>query len=88
MIFEVTTTKSVYCTEEKNKIEKLGFILEAVDWKSPTCKDGLPLYLMKGDESRIEINTLDDLVTLGKEYGDLIINFERNSIEIYNDYRE
>jgi len=88
MIFEIDTVAYTYCTERKEKLEKLGFKFNKLDWKSPTCSDGRPLY-MKDLDTRviIEINTLDDLVNLGDAVDEeLIINFERKLIRIYDDY--
>lgn len=40
-------------------------------------------------EKEIEINTLSDLEFLQKRYGsELIVDFKKKLIEIYDDYRE
>jgi hypothetical protein len=40
-------------------------------------------------ESKLEINSLDDLINFSKNFNcELIIDFKNKTIEVYNDYRE
>jgi hypothetical protein len=72
MKFYLNTAGNFYTDDTKTKLEKLGFEFEEDGWKlnNPT----------------IEISTLEELINLQNEYGDLIIR--KDSIVIYDDYME
>lgn len=76
MKFELTTTEYGYEKEDANKLKQLGFEF--------IYRDN---YYSKNDKDiSIEINSLDDLMNLIKEYGQIVIN--ESKIEIYDGYRE
>jgi hypothetical protein len=81
MKFEITTTGHIYSNEKRiEKLKKLGFEFERNQYSG---------YYIKNTPT-VEINTLEELIKLGKEYGledgELIVS--DGCIEIYDDYRE
>jgi len=79
MIFNLTSSGYFYHTESKLKLEKLGFKFR------PETFGSYEFYKIDNDLT-ININSLDDIINLSKEFGELVIN--ENTIEIYDDYRE
>ena len=78
MKFKLRTSGYFYFVEGKEHLEKLGFKFNSEKYKERyTIIDSYP---------EIELNTLDDLLNLYDNYGELIIR--GNIIEIYDDYRE
>ncbi len=63
------------------KLSKFGFEFERKNFK----KD---YWYMKDFEPEIEINCLEDFLKFSKEWGNLILNAEDMTIEIYDGYRE
>jgi hypothetical protein len=81
MKFKITTTRDNYSNEKRiEKLKKLGFEFERSKYSG---------YYIK-NTPKIEINTLEELIQLGEEYGlddgELIVS--KGHIEIYDDYRE
>lgn len=86
MKFKLTQTKRLftdYEEDEMNKLKNLGFV-----FKEYKGIDSLEYYkyIVSQNDIFIEINTLEELLELSEEFGELIITKEE--IEIYNDYRE
>ena len=86
---EVTTTTLFYDTQEKEKLEQLGF-----EFKKMQLEDGSPGSRWKRIDALVtlEFNSLDDLLTFSKKWGELIISptwkAQTIRIEIYDHYRE
>ena len=79
MKFTLLTSADSYCYKEKVEIlEELGFsFTQRGDW-----------FYKTDHKLEIEINSLDELIGFIGKYGRIIINWDCNSIEIYDDYRE
>jgi hypothetical protein len=79
-LFNLSTSRFTYKKEEALKLKKLGLKFEDIN---DNC------VKQKGS-AEIEINSLDELLSLVKEYGDIIIGLvnDKPDIEIYDDYRE
>lgn len=75
MKFILSTSQNTYEEVDKS-LEELGF-----SFSKPTSGK----YRIEG-EPEIEINTLEELISLSNKFDDLIIY--EGSIEIYNGYRE
>lgn len=91
-LFTLTTAGSFYEKDQAEKLEKLGF-------KFTKNTSGTPYFsyyrerswvCIKSDRVEIKIDTLDELLALAKEYGDLVISADEGqpSIVIYDDYLE
>ena len=73
-LFTLTTAKSFYKKDQAEKLEKLGF-------KFTEHRSGIPFsyyrersqVCIKSDRVEIKIDTLNELLALAKEYGDLVI---------------
>lgn len=79
MNFELITSGYFYSQKEKEALEKLGF-----RFKLDTSKKNISYC--KEEDSQIELNSLEDLMNLVKDYGDVIVSIGR--VEIYDNYRE
>lgn len=79
-LFTLTTSGYFYKKDKAQKLEKLGF-------KFKKCDDNFTKAI---DPIGIEISTLGEMLSLAKEYGEIIISFRKDGpeIEIYDDYRE
>ena len=86
-LFTLTTAGHFYDKGQAEKLEKLGFKFNSHGHEG--CEADR-MTSMKSDSVEIKIDTLDELLDLAKEHGDIIINANRNppTIEIYDDYRE
>jgi len=83
MKFEISCTSSWVDTPTKIKYEKYG--LKFVPETNPDYKRHGDWY--KGlEDGTIELNSLEDLVNLIKDVGDVIVG--EKYIEIYDNYRE
>jgi len=77
MKFTLSTSGLFYPQDDRRKeLEKIGFKFEPSVFKGFSIK-GSPI---------IEINSLEELIKLSDQFGDLIVS--DGSIEIYDDYRE
>lgn len=89
MKFNLETSGDFYKAENIKDLEKLGF-----EFKEHDFKGGIPKYMKIHNEAlTIEINSLDELLALTKEHGDIVIEppdqfSELYTLEIYDDYRE
>ena len=89
MKIEVTTTTLFYDTQEKEKLEQLGF-----EFKRIQFKDGSLGSRWKRIDAPVilEFNSLDDLYTFSKKWGEIIVSPSYKSqtiqIEIYDHWRE
>ena len=83
MKFKLTTSGSFYNEEDAKKLAGLGFVLE--QYKDSVVSEQHEYYLPNG-EATIEIETLDALMKFVKEWGDIVLS--KDTIEIYDDYRE
>ena len=89
---EVTTTSRFYDTQGKEELEQLGFEFEEIglpdDYPGSRWKrKDVPVILV--------FNSLDDLLTFSKKWGEIIISpswkaqkAQTIQIEIYDYYRE
>ena len=89
MKIEVTTSSLFYDTQRKEKLEQLGF-----GFNKMQLKDGSPGSRWKRFDTPVilEFNSLDDLLTFSKKWGEIIISSSNEPqtirIEIYDHYRE
>lgn len=82
MIFVLHAAKSNYTRESDATME----MMKSLGFKFPVRNDG-EVRIAYDDEPTIEINTLEDLMTLMKKCGsELIVG--STEITIYNDYME
>jgi hypothetical protein len=73
MKFTLTTDKYFYPEkEEREKLEKLGFTFKPSDYYE---------FCVTNHQPTIEINSLEELVALAEEYGDLIFGPGRIDID-------
>ena len=82
MKFNLSTTRVYYSKEEKSKLENFGFNFERVENTKETDKNA---YCTSAPVS-YEINTLEELMALIKEYCTIVLS--ENEIEFYDDWRE
>ena len=80
MTFKLRTAGDYYKEDEKAELEKLGFIFVASIWHNNVYH-----IINKGID--IEINSLDELDNLVKEYGSIIIE-PTGELVIYDGYME
>ena len=92
MKIEVTTTSRFYDIQGKEELEQLGFEFESIG--SPDDYPG-KRWKMINDRVILVFNSLDDLLTFSKKWGELIISpswkaqkAQTIQIEIYDNYRE
>ena len=87
-LFTLTTASYFYSKDQAEKLEKLGFKFRK--FRAHGGCSGDFAKSMKSDSLEIKIDTLDELLGLAKEHGDLIIsaNEDQPSIEIYDNCRE
>ena len=79
MKFKLRTSGTFYQFEEdRNRLSKIGFRFEPSDY--------LKFTIIRDNDLKIEINTLEELIQFTKKYGEVII--DKESIEIYDNYRE
>lgn len=78
MEFTLRTSGHFYSEAEMAPLQTLGFIFEKTSYKNNP-------FLIKG-EPKIIIDTLDELVKFIDTYGKIVV--DKETIEIYNDYRE
>lgn len=83
-LFTLTTAGSFYEKDQAEKLKKLGF--EFTEDTFPYFED----VCIKSDRVEIKIDTLDELLALAKEYGNLVIIAEEDqpTIVIYDDNLE
>ncbi|MHB8096085.1 MAG: hypothetical protein ACYDEI_00305 [Erysipelotrichaceae bacterium] len=80
MKFELSTSGNFYSkSEHVNRLIDLGFEFKPYEDRFMIVDD-------YENHPTIEINFLDELMSFIDAYGEIIIN--RNSIEIYDNYRE
>lgn len=86
MKFKLYTAKTFYEmsgeeNKEKEKLEKLGFVFKIYksDWRVSE-----EWHLV--ESSTIDINSLEELMVLIKEWGNVVVS--EDDITIYNDYLE
>lgn len=86
MKFYIKTSGMYYY--DKNKIDKLKRLGFEFDPKGYILNSSSTICFDDDDPElpTIEINSLDELMQLVHEYGDLIVS--ESEIEIYDDYRE
>jgi hypothetical protein len=85
-LFALTTAGFFYEKDEAKKLEKLGFTFKKFeDEITDDCR-----RTKASGSVEIEIDTLDELLAIAKEHGDIIVSFNEDlpGIEIYDDYRE
>ena len=82
MKFRLETSGIYYSESEKNKLEKLGFHFAEADKRNLSTAYRIKSY----PKVEIEINSLEELMILVKEFGEIIIS--ENELEIYDNYRE
>ncbi len=91
MIFKITTTVDYYNIGDAKvqKLKDIGFTF--VPGKSRLSRSDDLLFRVP-EYIDIEINSLDELISLSNKFGEIIIHsnalFENNTLEIYNGYRE
>jgi hypothetical protein len=82
MRFELSSSGVYYAEHSAKRLEKLGFKFyldrAPLDTELTHHKAGEILY--------IEIKSLEDLISFTEKYGPCVI--DRDTIEIYDDYRE
>ena len=82
MKFKLTTAGYYYKKESANYLGRLG--IKFIESGRGT---GIPgIFTVTQEDTYIEINTIEELVALTEEYGDIV--FDGEEIEIYDDYRE
>lgn len=86
-LFTLTTAGSWYKEDQAEKLKKLGF--KFTEQRSHYYGDKYRVCI-KSDRVEIKIDTLNELLALAKEYGELVISADENqpSIVIYDDYLE
>lgn len=82
MIFKINNTSMWINEEQKNLYEKYGLTFEPTD--AEFIKHGKWQRTM--DDSTIEIKSLEQLMDIVKDVGDIVLS--EKSIEIYDNYRE
>lgn len=82
MKFKLETAGCLYKKEDKEKLEKLGFIFDSGE----NSWEGYRYRKKRGVVVEIEISSMEELVDFVREHGDIV--FSGNTIEIYDDYRE
>jgi len=79
MIFKLRTTRVSYNTEDKKKLELIGFNFE------PNEKNGW-WWLADKSAGILELSTMDELLEFIDRWGKVVVG--KDTIEIYDDYRE
>ena len=79
MIFKLRTTRVSYNTEDKKKLELIGFNFE------PNEKNGW-WWLADKSVGILELSTMDELLEFIDRWGKVVVG--KDTIEIYDDYRE
>lgn len=74
----------IYSAEDAEKLKRLGFVFETVEHEHRIPKR-FKRFRIKSYPT-IEINSVDELVALSEEYGEIIVDGKR--LIIYDDYRE
>ena len=82
MKFKLTTAGYFYKKENAESLGKLG--IKFIESGQGTGIKGI--FTVTQEDTYIEINTIEELVALTEEYGDIV--FDGEEIEIYDDYRE
>ena len=81
MKFELSTTKYQYFGEEKKDLMELGFTFR-LETSPLFAKDR---YVIE-EKPLIELKTLEELMEFVSKWGQVVLT--KDSIEIYNDYRD
>jgi len=90
MKFKLSKASYFSSDEDKEKYEKLGFQFQLSQeaWRLPP-EDRKWEPKDNADEPTIEINSLEELLTLAKQVGnDLVISLDGPGITIYDGYLE
>ena len=83
MNFKIKNKGSLHNKEfDMERLRNLGFSFELYDHDTYYGDR----YLILG-EGNVELNSIEDLVSFVEKFGQIII-LDKNTIEIYNDYRE
>ena len=78
MKFTITTTASLYRNlEDVENLKTIGFVF---------LEDRSNNFHKKNKSVKIEINSIEELISFTIKFGDIIVN--QTSIEIYDGYRE
>lgn len=80
----MTTDSFGKYSEGYNQALELGFTFERKEHMLPSQRN--TYYLELQGEPTVEINTIEELVDFTEKYGEIIVY--KDTIEIYNDYRE
>ena len=88
MKFHVRSSGAFYSKEESKKLEELGFEFEP--YKSGKH---VTQHKIAQPTEPIEISSLDELQSFGEKWGQLVLSWPEESVElpdleIYDDYRE
>ena len=90
MKFQLRTTDYIYCQKDMMRLQELGFTFEPYQTSDKWSAEHLypaekSPYFKKTNSPTVDIPTLDDLVNLASEFGELIVG--KDFVEIYDDYR-
>ncbi len=85
MKFHLKTSGGFYTHKRAEALEELGFSFGACDFPDLRTNEER-VYKIGNPPDGIEINSLEDLMKLVQEYGDVIVS--EDTIEIYDNYRE
>jgi hypothetical protein len=80
MKFKITTTGWSYSKEDVKLLTQLGFKFDKANTQG--------MYLIDNKIPEIEINTLEELLELSNNFGQLIVDAVDETIEIYDNWRE
>ena len=73
---------------DKKELQELGFVFAEDGWNSFVIENAKPIWPddVDSDFAHVEINTLEELHTFIKRWGSVVV--DKDTIEIYNGYRE
>lgn len=82
MRFKLITSGSHYTKTEKSKLETLGFEFD----ETVTGSWGGSSFTKRGKDIEIEIHTIEELLALVKNFGEIIVH--EDLLQIYDNYIE